>query len=118
MIWLQTDMGETDRIDELMHVVLDGESSLEQRADLDRLLVEDHELREKFAALQTLFKVMSQVPEVEPPAILLNAAIDRFEAKYESSPISGQLSAQSNVFLSKPPRIMRPNGPIKGFLTS
>jgi anti-sigma factor RsiW len=108
-------MSQSQDTDELMHAVLDGECSLEQRAELDRLLAADPEARAKFSALRALFGAMSQLPEVEPPADLLDAALSRFDAIHENSDDSRQLFGQSRVIYPTTQGLKRQKRPANRF---
>jgi anti-sigma factor RsiW len=98
-------MSETQCDDEragaLMHAVLDGESSPEQRAELDRLLAADPATREKFAGLRALFGAMSQVPPIDPPVHLLDGVIGQFDAIRKNYAVTRQLSERQRVLDSK-----------------
>ena len=96
----------------LMHAVLDGQASPEERAELDRLLAADPSACEQFAGLRALFAAMSRVPPVEPPAHLLDGVIGQFDAIRKNFGATHQLSARARVFDSKTPELQARNHPI------
>ncbi|MEK7752731.1 MAG: hypothetical protein AAB654_12495, partial [Acidobacteriota bacterium] len=64
-------MKQTEHI-ELMHIVLDGEASAEQKQELDRLLAADQGLRGQFEQLSRLFSTLGGAPEVRAPEGLVD----------------------------------------------
>ena len=61
----------------LMHLVLDGEASPAERAQLDRLLESSAEARAQYEDLKALFAAIDELPRIEPPPGLGGTAIDR-----------------------------------------
>src|SRR5271170_1866216 len=87
-------MTNSPQIDELMHAVLDGESSAEGQKELDRLMAEDVAVAERFEALRSMFDVLSRVQEVAPPVDLLDSAMNAFVVARSQSDQPRQISSQ------------------------
>jgi hypothetical protein len=100
------------RIDELMHAVLDGESSSSQQAELERALAADPRLREKFDALKSLFGLMERLPSADPPAGLRESSIGQFDVIRKNVETARQLSGRSRVDIAPANRVEQRNLPV------
>ena len=109
----------------LMHAVLDGVASSEERAALDRVLAQDPQARTQFAELQRLFGALDGMPRVEPPegfADDVMAALQRSTAKgasthqpFAQSGVIGPTGSDIRVRApSKPITARTPSGPMWG----
>src|ERR1051326_4944539 len=67
----------TDKIDELMHAVLDGEANEPQARELERALAADAAARARFEELKRLFTALEGVPEATPPAQIVERILAR-----------------------------------------
>ncbi len=110
---------------QLMHAVLDGVASSEERAALDRVLAQDPQARTQFAELQRLFGALDGMPRVEPPegfADDVMAALQRSTAKgastrqpFAQSGVIGPTGSDIRVRApSKPITARTPSGPMWG----
>jgi hypothetical protein len=110
---------------QLMHVVLDGAASGEERAALDRVVVEDPQARAEFESMRRLFGALDDMPRVEPPdgfADGVMAALRRNKARSSSlhqpfaqSGVIGPTGSDIRVRApSKPITARTPSGPIRG----
>lgn len=105
--------------DFLMHAVLDDEASAAQRAEFDRLLESDPALRSRFESLRQVVELLAAVPNVEPPANLVDSILARV-MPHRSSPTnpatSHQLYSAANVLVASAvgSRVIRPEPPTIG----
>src|SRR5258708_7764541 len=72
---------------ELMHAVLDGEASLDEARELDRILASDPVARSHFGELRALFEHLSRVPKVHPPEGLVHSILTGAQPFWQS-PVS------------------------------
>ena len=86
----------------LIHAVLDGEASAEQRAELDRRLEGDPALRARFEEMQRVVALLEAVPAVEPPAGLVESILRRAPLRANGRKISRQPFARANVIAAYP----------------
>lgn len=86
----------------LIHAVLDGEASAEQRAELDRRMQSDPALRAKYEEMQRVFAILEEVPAVEPPAGLVESILQRAPLHPGRPQASHQPFARTNVFAAYP----------------
>ena len=110
---------------QLMHAVLDGAVSDEERTALDRVLAQDPQARAEFEAMRRLFGALDGMPRAEPPdgfADDVMAALQRSKTKWTAT---RQPFAQSGVIgptgsdirvraPSKQITARTPSGPIRG----
>ena len=110
---------------QLMHAVLDGAASGEERAALDRVLAQDPQARAEFEAMRRLFGALDDMPRVEPPdgfADGVMAALQRNKARSSSlhqpfaqSGVIGPTGSDIRVRApSKPITARTSSGPIPG----
>ena len=110
---------------QLMHAVLDGAASSEERAALDRLLAQDLQARTQFADLERLFGALDVMPRIEPPegfADDVMAALQRSKARsasphqpFAQSGVIGPTGSDIRVRApSKPITARTASGPIRG----
>jgi hypothetical protein len=88
--------------DALIHAVLDGEASAEQRAELDRRMDADPALRAKFDEMQRVFTMLEAVPAVDPPAGLVQSILARATLRAVPRELSHQPFAGANVIAAYP----------------
>lgn len=90
------------QIEQLMHDVLDGVASAEERSVLEQRLAVDSGLRERFDELSGMFHALNAVPLVEPPADLHAGLMRRIEGEAGRTPGSGWWSAFADAFRARP----------------
>lgn len=93
------------RLHELMHAVLDGEATPEERDELERWLERDEAAFREYAALRSLFATLAEQPVFEPPKDL----VERIAAALPVEParaaeIPDQLSDAPRVIAARPQR--------------
>jgi hypothetical protein len=117
-------MQRTDLL-QLMHAVLDGEASGEERAALDRVLAQDPQARAQFEDLRQLFAALDGQPRVEPPAGFADDVMAALRRNTADTAPMHQPFAQSGVIApmgsdirvrapSKPITARMPSGPTRG----
>lgn len=91
------------RIEQLMHDVLDGVATDEERTRLEQRLAADLVLRERFDELRGMFDSLNRVPLVEPPAEM-HAGLMRAIAQEDARRVrpSGWLAAFADAFRARP----------------
>ena len=110
---------------QLVHAVLDGAASGEERAALDRVLAQDPQARAQFAELERLFGALDGMPRVEPPEGFADDVMAALQRSTEQARSRHQPFAQSGVIgktgadimvraPSKPITARTPSGPIRG----
>jgi hypothetical protein len=89
-----------DALEQLMHDVLDGVATAEQRAELERRLASDPSARERYRSLEAVFETLGRVSMVEAPGDLhpgLMRALDG-EPRREG----GWIAALADAFRARP----------------
>ncbi|HVE49224.1 MAG TPA: hypothetical protein VNG69_06345, partial [Casimicrobiaceae bacterium] len=69
----------------LMHAVLDGEATLDQKRELDGLLAGDARARAEYDELGRLFEALGTVPEAYPPEGMVAAVLTAVERRDQLS---------------------------------
>lgn len=82
------------RTQDLINGRIDGEISVTEQAELDRLLVTSKDARKLNEDLRTLTRVLDELPDIEPPQFL-QSAIER----QVRVPVQGNLDSNKPVFL-------------------
>jgi pentapeptide MXKDX repeat protein len=93
--------------DSLIQAVLDGDASATQRAELDRLMASDPALRTKFDSLRQVFAVLEAVPEMDPPASLVEDVMVR-AAQREGAQAATHQRSSSKAVATAEKRLERP----------
>jgi hypothetical protein len=103
-------------LDALIHAVLDGEASAAQRAELDRRIEADPAVRARFEEVQRVFAMLEAVPDVDPPAGLVESILGRAKVRGVRPEISRQPLARPNVIAAYPgdARAIRPSRSTRG----
>jgi len=81
----------------LMHAVLDGAASAEDKAALERLLAADPAARAEFETHCRLFKALSRLPQQEPPAGFADGVMSALQRRREISSSRHQPFSTSGV---------------------
>ena len=82
---------------QLMHAVLDGAVSDEERTALDRVLAQDPQARAEFEAMRRLFGALDDMPRVEPPDGFADDVMAALQRSTEKTRPLHQPFAQSGV---------------------
>jgi anti-sigma factor RsiW len=99
---------------QLMHAVLDGAASGEERAALDRVLARDPEALAEFEDMRRLFGALDAMPRVEPPDGFADGVMAALQRTKASSSSLHQPFAQSGVIgpTGSDIRVRAPSKPI------
>lgn len=87
---------------DLMHRVLDGEAAEHERAELERRLAADAELRDQFESLREVHQALDAVPSVDPPADLVTDVLNQLPPVRQPAPPNA--SVNSGLFSWLQPR--------------
>src|SRR5512140_2614625 len=103
-------------LDALFHAVLDGEASAAPRAELDRRIEDDPAARARFEEVQRVFALLEAVPDVDPPAGLVESILGRARLRGSRPENSHQPLARANVIAAYPgdARASRPSRSTRG----
>ncbi len=82
----------------LMHTVLDGEASPDERRELERLLAADPAARAEFDGLRRVFEGLDSLPRAYPPEGLVASVMQRLEPSGVPTDRLDQLSTRPGVF--------------------
>ena len=85
----------------LMHLVLDGEATTVQAAELERHLAADAGARAEFGRLKQMFETLDRVTTLPPPEGLADAVMTQARLGPQDSGQVNQLSRSSRVFASQ-----------------
>ncbi|MGE5739341.1 MAG: anti-sigma factor family protein, partial [Betaproteobacteria bacterium] len=83
---------------ELMHAVLDGEATSDERLELEARLAHDTTARAQYDELQLLFDGLRRVPQPYAPEGLVASVMDAVPSRRPPRPDAGQLFSSSGVF--------------------
>jgi len=89
-------------IEQLMHDVLDGVATVEEKQRLEQRLATEPVLRERFSELRGMFEALGRVPLVDPPADLHAELMHRLEAEAGRTRNPGWLVAFADAFRARP----------------
>jgi anti-sigma factor RsiW len=83
---------------ELMHAVLDGEATSDERRELEARLARDASARAQYDELRLLFDSLRRVPQPYAPEGLVASVMDAVPSRRPPRPDAGQLFPSSGVF--------------------
>src|SRR5512132_2203326 len=83
---------------ELMHAVLDGEATSDERRELEARLARDATARAQYDELRLLFDGLRHVPQPYAPEGLVASVMDAVPSRRPPRPDAGQLFSSSGVF--------------------
>jgi anti-sigma factor RsiW len=83
---------------ELMHAVLDGEATSDERRELEARLARDASARAQYDELRLLFDGLRRVPQPYAPEGLVASVMDAVPSRRPPRPDAGQLFSSSGVF--------------------
>lgn len=89
-------------IEQLMHDVLDGVATDEERTRLEQRLAADPVLRERFDELRGMFDALNRVPMVDPPAGMHAGLMHTIEEDAGRTRHPGWLAAFADAFRARP----------------
>jgi hypothetical protein len=89
-------------IEQLMHDVLDGVATPEERSRLEQRLAADPTLRKRFTELQHVFETLNRMPMAEAPADMHAELMQTIEIEAGRTRTPGWVAAFADAFRARP----------------